>query len=65
MGIVRYNKTLMDPAENATDPISEPPLYDINCADEPYDKLVPFRPWTVGNPVNIRECRLVFGARLR
>ncbi|KAK4041644.1 putative laccase precursor [Parachaetomium inaequale] len=53
MGIVRYNQTLADHPDDASDPISEPPLYDINCADEPYDKLVPHRPWTVGNPANI------------
>lgn len=47
MGIVRYNKT------NKNDPLSEPPLYDIACADEPKEKLKPHRKWTVGNPSNI------------
>ncbi|KAK3379063.1 multicopper oxidase-domain-containing protein [Lasiosphaeria ovina] len=46
MGIIRYNTSTQDP-------LSEPPLYDINCADEPYDKLRPYLNWTVGNPVNI------------
>jgi len=49
MGIVRYNRN----AKKLSDPLSEPPLYDIGCADEPYKSLVPHIPWTVGNPVNI------------
>lgn len=49
MGIVRYNAS--DPKPKS--PLSDPPLYDINCADEPYENLKPWRPWTVGNPVNI------------
>lgn len=54
MGIVRYNRELMDDdASKRADPLSEPPLYDIACADEPYDKLIPWRPWTIGNPSNI------------
>ncbi|KAK0636757.1 multicopper oxidase-domain-containing protein [Bombardia bombarda] len=54
MGIIRYNQSLLANASlHRPDPLSEPPLYDINCADEPYDKLKPWRPWTVGNPVNI------------
>ncbi|KAK4099249.1 multicopper oxidase [Parathielavia hyrcaniae] len=52
MGIVRYNWTYMTAARRPA-PLSEPPLYDINCADEPYDKLVPNIPWTVGDPANI------------
>ncbi|VBB84489.1 Putative laccase precursor [Podospora comata] len=51
MGIVRYNRTM--PPRGWQDPLSEPSLYDTMCADEPYDKLVPWRPWTVGDPVNI------------
>ncbi|KAK4125803.1 multicopper oxidase [Parathielavia appendiculata] len=55
--IVRYNWTYT--TVNTTEdgplpqPLSEPPLYDINCSDEPYEKLVPHIPWTVGDPVNI------------
>jgi len=54
MGIVRYNRTYMT-AKRRPDPLSEPPLYDIGCADEPYDNLVPWIPWTVGDPTNIGE----------
>ncbi|KAK4184062.1 putative laccase precursor [Podospora australis] len=58
MGIVRYNRTYAPGNWNKTwgnipNPLSEPPLYNISCADEPYERLKPFRPWTVGNPVNI------------
>ncbi|KAK3937427.1 putative laccase precursor [Diplogelasinospora grovesii] len=59
MGIVRYNRTYQtDPryvngSLRRPDPLSEPPLIDIGCADEPYEKLVPRVKWQVGNPVNI------------
>lgn len=56
MGIVRYNFSYM-PDPHPPDPLSEPPLYDINCADEPYEKLVPKIPWTIGDPVNIGMSR--------
>lgn len=46
MGIVRYHN-------NTNDPLSEPPLYDIACADEKKENLIPRRKWTVGNPSNI------------
>lgn len=52
MGIVRYNRTYVNDPRRP-DPLSEPPLYDIACADEPYEKLVPWQPWTIGNPANI------------
>ncbi|KAK3900945.1 putative laccase precursor [Staphylotrichum tortipilum] len=52
MGILRYNRTYMT-AKRRPDPLSEPPLYDIGCADEPYDNLVPHIPWTVQDPANI------------
>lgn len=29
--------------------------YSLACRDEPYDKLVPIVPWTVGNPSNVRK----------
>jgi hypothetical protein len=52
MGIIRYNtKYVNDPL--APDPLSEPPLYDIACADEPYESLIPHRHWTVRDPANI------------
>lgn len=47
MGIVRYNAT------SKKDPLSEPQLYDIACADEPREKLQPHLKWTIGNPNNI------------
>ncbi|KAK4239002.1 putative laccase precursor [Achaetomium macrosporum] len=52
MGIIRYNRSL-EGVKNAATPLSEPDLFDINCADEPYEKLVPWKKWTVGNPANI------------
>ncbi|KAL2022363.1 hypothetical protein VTK56DRAFT_5430 [Thermocarpiscus australiensis] len=52
MGIVRYNRSYVN-VTGPPDPLSEPELYDIGCADEPYNKLVPWLPWTVGNPANI------------
>ncbi|KAK3687959.1 multicopper oxidase-domain-containing protein [Podospora appendiculata] len=57
MGIIRYNRAYQN-VTNPPDPLSEPPLFDINCADEPYDKLIPWRPWQVGNPVNIDPTHL-------
>ncbi|KAK4118010.1 multicopper oxidase [Parathielavia appendiculata] len=55
MGIVRYNYAYQNwtGPGRLPDPLSEPPLYDIGCADEPSAKLVPWIPWTVGDPVNI------------
>lgn len=52
MGIIRYNTDYINDT-SAPDPLSEPPLYDIACADEPYEKLVPHRHWIVGDPKNI------------
>ena len=54
MGIVRYNRAYENDPRRP-DPLSEPPLYDIACADEPYEKLVPWQPWTIGNPANISK----------
>lgn len=48
MGIVRYFK--VKPKKS---PLSEPELYDIACADEPMEKLVPHLEWKVGDPSNI------------
>ena len=47
MGIVRYNKN------STNDPLSEPQLYDIACADEKKENLIPRRKWLVGDPSNI------------
>lgn len=58
MGIIRYNATaakLKKPKPK--DPLSEPDLYDINCADEPYEKLIPRKKWQVGDPINIGTSR--------
>ena len=48
MGVVTYDK-----ADNASSPLSEPFLFDIGCSDEPYNKLTPYKKWTVKDPVNI------------
>ncbi|KAH7631021.1 multicopper oxidase-domain-containing protein [Sordaria sp. MPI-SDFR-AT-0083] len=53
MGIIRYNTSYQTMDVPAPDPMSEPPLYEMTCADEPLEKLIPKIPWTVGNPVNI------------
>jgi hypothetical protein len=50
MGIIRYD---MSGPNAQKDPTSDPFLFDIECADEPYDKLVPWKAWTVGDPANI------------
>lgn len=55
MGILRYNTTT-DPNAKTADPLSDPFLFDIECADEPYHNLVPYQPWTVGEPANISMC---------
>ncbi|KAK4095875.1 multicopper oxidase [Parathielavia hyrcaniae] len=55
MGIVRYNWNYTT-SDTRPIPLSEPPLYDINCADEPYDKLVPHIKWDVKDPANISAC---------
>lgn len=55
MGIIRYNTSYQTMEGKAPDPMSEPPLYEMTCADEPLEKLIPKIPWTVGNPVNIGE----------
>jgi hypothetical protein len=50
MGIVRYSKL---PANTTKDPSSARFDFNFECADEPYQSLVPHRPWTVQDPVNI------------
>jgi hypothetical protein len=44
IGILRCNTTT-DPVGMEADPLSEPLLFDIACADEPYKNLVPYLPW--------------------
>lgn len=51
MGIVRYKDVHNN--TNKKDPLSDPQLYDIACADEPMEKLKPRLKWTVGNATNI------------
>lgn len=48
MGIVRYSKEgeKKDPTSNRFD-------FNFDCSDEPYDSLVPWRSWHVGNPANV------------
>ncbi|RDL37140.1 uncharacterized protein BP5553_04573 [Venustampulla echinocandica] len=49
MGILRYNTTKPD---SDKDPLSTPFLFDIQCADEPYEEIIPWKKWRVGNPAN-------------
>lgn len=49
MGILRYNRTKPD---SDKDPLSTPFLFDIQCADEPYESIEPWKRWTVKNPAN-------------
>lgn len=47
-GILRYN------AKNHETPTTVNGSYTLKCSDEPYDKLKPILPWTVGKPSNER-----------
>lgn len=47
-GILRYN------AKDHATPTTVNGSYSLKCADEPYDKLKPILPWTVGKPSNER-----------
>lgn len=47
-GIVRYNGGLKEPTTERN------PLDNIDCADEPYEKLKPILKWNVGRPSNER-----------
>ena len=49
MGIIRYGPK--DARKES--PLSEPPLFDIACDDEPAEKLKPYLRWKVGDPSNI------------
>ncbi|TVY33304.1 Laccase [Lachnellula subtilissima] len=61
MGILRYNTTT-DPAAKIADPLSAPFLFDVACADEPYENLIPYQPWTVGEPANISMSWFTFAS---
>lgn len=50
-GILRYN------ANNHATPTTVNGSYSLKCSDEPYDKLKPILPWTVGKPSNERMTR--------
>lgn len=64
MGVVRYDQKMAD-LPRPPDPLSEPPLYSISCADEPYAKLKPWVPWTVEDPFNIgMACLLAYAYEL-
>ena len=45
-GVVVYN-------DKSGTPIDYAPTFNPKCQDEPYDKLVPTLPWTIGPPSNI------------
>ena len=63
MGIIRYLPPDIMPANSP--PITDPYLFPTECADEPYESLVPHIPWVVGDPANIGTFfRISLGARL-
>lgn len=47
-GILRYD------ANNQATPTTVNGSYSLACSDEPYDKLKPILPWTIGKPSNER-----------
>ena len=47
-GILRYN------ADNHATPTTVNGSYSLACSDEPYDKLKPILPWTIGKSSNER-----------
>lgn len=44
-----------DDADQTTLPVTSPTYGSTECADEPYENLVPIVPWTVGHPSNERK----------
>ena len=59
MGIIRYNPYFPKHIESISDPF----LFDTQCADEPMKNLVPHRPWQVENPANIGKAYMVLTLR--
>ena len=54
IGILRYDEN------NSNEPKTTSNKFDPVCADEPYDKLIPFFPWKIGKPANERMWALLY-----
>lgn len=48
-GILNYEGSAIQPPDTTRG------KFDETCSDEPYNKLIPVVPWTIGDPVNERK----------